>query len=155
MRYLIALLALAGVVVSGLALHVHTMDPGATPPCAVSEHWDCGVVNHGRYSVFPPRSFDETPDSKAKHVPVAVIGIAGYLMMAAAALFGRLRIVLWLSQVGFLCAVVLSFLEAYVIEKWCIYCLWSQVIVATILAITAVTLYLQGRRRVRTAGFAA
>ncbi len=44
MRYLIALLALAGIVVSSMALHIHYMDTSAVPPCSVSEHWDCGTV---------------------------------------------------------------------------------------------------------------
>ena len=55
MRFLIALLAIAGLVVSILALKVHNMDPSQAPPCAVSEHWDCGAVNHSRFAVFPPR----------------------------------------------------------------------------------------------------
>ena len=46
LRVLVAILAVAGVVVSVLALRVHNMDPGLAPPCAVSEHWDCGAVNH-------------------------------------------------------------------------------------------------------------
>ena len=145
MRFLIALLALAGLVVSVLALRVHNMDPAATPPCAVSEHWDCGIVNHSRYSVFPAITSDEAPGTK--HVPVAVIGIAGYALIAIAALFGRLWIVFELTQIGFFCAAFLSYLEAYVIQTWCIYCVWSQAIVAAILLTTIVALVM--RRRVR------
>ena len=43
---------------------------------------------------------------------------------------------LLLAEVGFFFAAMLSYLEAYVIQKWCIYCLWSQAIVATILVVT-------------------
>ena len=96
MRFLIALLAIAGLVVSVLALKVHNMDPGQAPPCAVSEHWDCGAVNHSRFAVFPPRSFDENPNAKG-HLPVAIVGIAGYALIALLALFGRLWIVLHLA----------------------------------------------------------
>jgi hypothetical protein len=81
MRFVIALLAIAGLVVSVLALKVHNMDPAAAPPCAVSEHWDCGAVNHSRFAVFPPRSFDEAPNAKG-HLPVAIAGIAGYGLIA-------------------------------------------------------------------------
>src|ERR1700734_1714404 len=92
MRYLIALLAVAGLGGRPRALHVHNMDPNAAPPCAVSEHWDCGTVNHSKYSVFPPLSFDEKPGKI--HIPVAALGIVGYALIAVFALFGRLRLVL-------------------------------------------------------------
>jgi vitamin-K-epoxide reductase (warfarin-sensitive) len=145
MKYLVALLALAGMVVSGMALRVHYQDPNAAPPCAVTEKFDCGAVNHSRFAVFPPRTFDE--DAKAgKHIPVAMLGIIGYALMAGFALRGRMWIVLELAQVGFVLAAFLSYLEAYVLEKWCIYCLWSQGIVATILLVTAGTLLVRWRQ---------
>ena len=145
MRYLIALLALAGVVVSSLALRVHTMDPGAAPPCSVSEHWDCGTVNHSKYSVFPPLSFDETPGKV--HIPVSVFGIVGYGLIAVFALLGRLRIVLELARIGFFFAAFLTYLEAYIIEMWCIYCVWSQGIIAAIVLATVAALLLRRKRR--------
>jgi uncharacterized membrane protein len=145
MRYLIALLALAGLTVSALALHVHYMDPASAPPCAVSEHWDCGTVNHSKYSVFPPTTFDEKPG--AIHIPVALIGILGYALIAVFAVAGRLRIVLELARAGFFCAAFLTYIEAYIIQTWCIYCVWSQGIVAAILLATVIALLLRRRRR--------
>ena len=145
MKYLIAVLAVAGVVVSSLALRIHYMDPADAPPCAVSEHWDCGTVNHGKYSVFPPMSFDEKPG--AVHIPVAAIGIAGYVAIALFALLGRLRIVLELARVGFFCAAFLTYIEAYIIETWCIYCVWSQAIIAAIVVLTVAALLMRRRRR--------
>lgn len=144
MKFLIALLAVAGLVVSVLALKVHNMDPNAAPPCAVSEHWDCGAVNHSRFAVFPPRTFDEAPNSKG-HVPVALIGIIGYALIALIALAGRLGVVLLLAEGGFLCAGFLSYLEAFVMEKWCIYCVWSQGLMTAILLTTLVALFLKRR----------
>jgi len=152
MRFLIALLAIAGLVVSVLALKVHNMDPAAAPPCAVSEHWDCGAVNHSRFAVFPPRSFDEAPNAKG-HLPVAVVGIAGYALIALLALFGRLWTVLHLAEFGFMCACFLSYLEAFVMEKWCIYCVWSQGLMTAILLLTVVAIVLR-RRAARRSIFA-
>jgi uncharacterized membrane protein len=145
MKYLIALLAVAGLVVSALALRVHFMDPNAVPPCAVTEQFDCGAVNHSRFSVFPPRTFDEDPNSTRLHIPVAAVGIVGYALIAIFALLGRLRIVLEFARVGFLCAAFLTYLEAYVIEKWCIYCVWSQVIISAIVVANVVALFLRRR----------
>lgn len=117
MRYWIACLALAGVVVSILALRVHYST--GTEPCSINERWDCGVVNHS--------SFAET-----MHVPVAAIGIAGYLMLAALALL-RLRFPLFLAALaGCGIALRLTFIEEYVLQVWCLYCVISQTIIAAV-----------------------
>ncbi len=147
MRYLIALLAIAGIVVSFLALRVHNQAPGDAPPCAVTERFDCGAVNHSRYAVFPPRTFDEDPNSNHVHVPVATLGIAGYALIAAFALLGRLGVVFELAQVGFFFAAFLTYIEAYVLQKWCIYCLCSQAIVTIIFALAAAVLLWRWRQR--------
>ena len=76
MRYLIAILALAGVVVSALALHVHYSTE--TEPCSINEKWDCGIVNHSQFA-------------EIAHIPVAAIGIAGYLALAGLALCAGAR----------------------------------------------------------------
>ena len=151
MKYLIALLAVAGMVISSMALHVHLMDPSAAPPCAVSEHWDCGAVNHSKYATFPPTTFgdlDESgkPKPGSTRIPVATLGIIGYAAIAIFALMGRFWIVLELSQIGFFFAAFLSYIEKYILEKWCIYCVWSQVTVTAILAVSIVAVVLQRRK---------
>ena len=138
LRGLVAVIAVAGIVVSSLALKVHYMDPGLAPPCAVDVHWDCGAVTHSRYAVFPPTSFDEDPASKKIHIPVATLGIIGYSLIAIFALLGRWWIVLQLAEIGFFSAGLLTYLEAFVLQKWCIYCVWSQCLVTAILLLTIV-----------------
>src|SRR5258708_35293905 len=125
MQYVVALLAVAGIVVSVMALRVHYMDPALAPPCAVTEKFDCGAVNHSRFAVFPPRTFDEDPKA-GHHIPVAALGIAGYALIAVLALTGRWWLVFAAAQVGVLFAAVLSYIEAYVVEEWCHYWLWAQ-----------------------------
>ena len=121
MRYLIALLALAGVVVSALALRVH-YDTG-TEPCSINEKWDCGIVNH-------------SPFAEILHIPVAAIGIAGYLAMAGLALVRRRRwlLVLTLGALGF--SLYLTYIEKYVLEVYCIYCVTSFGIVTIMTALS-------------------
>ena len=109
----------------------------------MTEKFDCGAVNHGKYSVFPPyplMSLTRTGNCirTSSHIPVAIIGIVGYSLIGIFALLGRMRIVLELARIGFFCAAFLSYLEAYVIQKWCIYCLWSQCIIAAILVASVV-----------------
>ena len=115
MAYVLALLALAGAVVSGLALHVHYSTD--TQPCDINEKWDCGVVNHSRFA-------------EIDHVPVAAIGIAGYLVLGGLVL-ARQRFLLFLAALGGLgFALRLTFIEQYALEVWCLYCAISQAIIA-------------------------
>jgi vitamin-K-epoxide reductase (warfarin-sensitive) len=141
MRYLIALLALAGIIDSALALRIHYEDPAKAPPCAVTEKFDCGAVNHSRFAVFPPASFDEAPGSSKLHVPIALIGMIGYLLIGVCAFLRMPWLTLHLSEAGFAAAVFLSYLEAYVLEKWCIYCLWSLGIVTAILVCSIIGVF--------------
>lgn len=150
LRYLIVLLAIAGIIDSTMALRVHYIDPSQAPPCAVTEKFDCGAVNHSRFAVFPPRTFDEDPKA-GSHIPVAFVGIAGYAAIAVLALMGRWWLLFEVAQIGFLCACFLSYLEAYVLEKWCIYCLWSQGLIAAILLLSIAGLVMLRRNSARAA----
>src|ERR1700761_3250558 len=117
MRYIIALLAIAGIAVSTLALRIHySMD---APPCDINAHWDCGIVNHSRYSVI-------------HGIPVAGIGIAGYAAIAILALIRRYRLLLAASLVGLAFTLYLTSIEARVLQIWCLYCVISQSIMALI-----------------------
>ena len=115
MRYLIAILALAGVVVSSLALKVH-YDTG-TEPCSINERWDCGIVNHSSYAVIG-------------HIPVAAIGIGGYLAMALLALARRRFLLPVAALLGLGFALYLSHVEKDILQVWCLYCVISQAIIA-------------------------
>ena len=122
MRYWIALLALAGAVVAGLALRVHYSTE--TEPCSINEKWDCGIVNHSPYAVLGP-------------VPVAALGIAGYLALAALALGGWRKLVLLGAVVGLGFSLYLTHIEKDVLMVWCVYCVTSLAIVSlmTLLAL--------------------
>jgi vitamin-K-epoxide reductase (warfarin-sensitive) len=110
MRYLIALLALAGIVVSALALQVHYST--ATEPCDINAKWDCGIVNH-------------SPFAEVLHIPVAAIGIAGYLALAGLAITRRRRLLALLAAVALGFSLYLTYIEKYVLEVYCIYCVTS------------------------------
>ncbi len=118
MRYLLIVLALAGVIVSVLALRAH-YETG-TQPCDINEHWDCGIVNHSSFAMMD-------------HVPVAVIGIAGYLLLGILAFFRRRYLLLLAAFAAFCFALRLTMIEQYALMIWCLYCVISQCIIALIL----------------------
>jgi uncharacterized membrane protein len=115
MRYLITLLALAGVVVSSLALHVHFSTE--VQPCSINEKWDCGVVNH-------------SPFAEIAHIPVALLGIVGYLALAGLALARRRELLLAAALIGLGFALYLTHIEKDVLQVWCLYCVISQGLIA-------------------------
>jgi uncharacterized membrane protein len=49
--------------------------------------------------------------------------------------------------VGFFFAAFLSYIEAFILEKWCIYCVWSQGIIAALFLLSALALLLEWRKR--------
>jgi vitamin-K-epoxide reductase (warfarin-sensitive) len=132
MRYVIAVLALAGAVVSGLALQVHYT--AGTAPCSISEKWDCGIVNHSSYSLIGG-------------VPVALIGIIGYLVLLWLGL-ARQRVVVLLASLGGLgFALYLAHIERDLIGVWCLYCVISLAIIATIPVLSIIWLIAEAVRR--------
>jgi len=121
LRYLLALLAIAGVVVSVLALRVHYSTESA--PCSINEKWDCGIVNHSPYA-------------EIRGVPVAAIGIAGYLLIAALAILRRRGLLLLAVLIGMAFALYLTNIEAKVLGVYCVYCVISQGIIAALLLLS-------------------
>jgi uncharacterized membrane protein len=117
MRYLMAMLAIAGVVVSMLALHVHYSTE--TQPCSINEKWDCGVVNH-------------SPFAEIAHIPVAAIGIAGYLALAGLAFLRQRALTFLAAEAGLGFALWLTFIEEYVLQVWCLYCVISLGVIVLI-----------------------
>lgn len=132
MRYLIALLALAGVVVSTMALRIHYSTD--TQPCSINEKWDCGIVNH-------------SPFAEVAHVPVAAIGIAGYLVLAGLSLARRRWLVLAAAVVGLGFSLYLTHIEKDVLQVWCLYCVTSLGIISAITLLSLGLAVLGSRRR--------
>jgi vitamin-K-epoxide reductase (warfarin-sensitive) len=117
MRFLLMTLALAGVIVSALALHVHYSND--VEPCDINEKWDCGIVNH-------------SPFAEIVGIPVAALGIVGYLAIGVFS-FRRLRALAFLfALVAFGYALYLSHIEKDVLQVWCVYCVISQCLIALI-----------------------
>ena len=111
MRNVLVLLAALGIVVSALALREHYRTEGDSP-CSINERWDCGIVNHSPYAMLAG-------------IPVAALGIAGYLLMGAFAWRRSYGMVLASALAGLVYSLYLARIEAHVLGVWCIYCVIS------------------------------
>jgi vitamin-K-epoxide reductase (warfarin-sensitive) len=132
MRFLLALLAVAGVAVSYLALRVHYSTE--TAPCSINEKWDCGIVNRSPYA-------------EIGHVPVAAIGIGGYIVLAALALARRRRLVVGASLIGLGFSLYLTHIEKDVLLVWCLYCVISLGIISLITLLSLAWAFVDRPRR--------
>ena len=121
MRYVLMLLAVTGVVASTLALREHYRT--GESPCSINAKWDCGTVNKSPFAVV-------------WGVPIAAIGIGGYLVLGGLAFkrsYPRL-LDLTLMSLGF--SLYLAHIEKEVLGVWCIYCVISLGIIALMSLLT-------------------
>jgi uncharacterized membrane protein len=110
--------------VSALALREHYRT--GSSPCSINERWDCGIVNHSPYAMLAG-------------IPVAILGIAGYLLMGALAWRRAYRLVLAAALLGLAFSLYLAHIEAHVLGVWCIYCVISLGDISLITLLTLAT----------------
>jgi uncharacterized membrane protein len=134
---LIAGLALGGVLVSCLSLY-HHYGTSATSYCDIGENFNCDIVNRSTYS-------------KIGGVPVALIGIFGYLAVLTLATFFRNRaetpaLLSVASLAGLTFALYLTYIEGFVLAAWCVLCLSSLSFIFAIAVLSSV-LWMHSARR--------
>jgi len=125
----IAVLGGAGIVVSAVSLQRHYAK-SATAFCDFGQRFDCDIVNRSEYSTVVG-------------IPVAGIGIVGYGVLLILATVYRSRAqtplrLLVLAFAGLAFALYLTYVEGYVLETWCILCLSSLGLIATITGLAGV-----------------
>ena len=104
------ILSLVGLVVATLALRVHYSTE--TEPCSINEKWDCGIVNHSPYAMLGP-------------VPVAAIGMTGYVILGLLALLRRKRLLFAAALIGLGFSLYFTHIEKDVLMVWCLFCVGS------------------------------
>jgi len=125
----IAVLAIAGVAVSSVSLD-HHFRKSKTTYCDYGQSFNCDIVNRSEYSTVAG-------------VPVALIGILGYVALLAFATFYREKaetpgILVLGSIAGLGFALYLTYIEKYVLFAWCILCLSSLAIIFSITALSTI-----------------
>lgn len=120
---LIAVLSLAGVIVSAVSLQRHYAR-SATTYCEFGQKFNCDIVNRSVYSTI-------------EGIPVAGIGVVGYAALFVLATFWRERAetpnrLLGAAIGGLAFALYLTYIEAYELMTWCILCLTSLLLISLI-----------------------
>jgi uncharacterized membrane protein len=134
---LIAGLAVLGIVVSGVSLQ-HHFAKSKTGYCDFGQNFNCDIVNRSQYSSIAG-------------IPVAGIGIAGYLALLAFATLYREKaetpaLLALMGLGGLLFAVYLTYVEGFILQAWCILCLSSLTLILLITVTSALLLWQTMRR---------
>jgi vitamin-K-epoxide reductase (warfarin-sensitive) len=134
MRWVLIVLAVVGIAASSLALREHYRTDAS--PCSINEKWDCGIVNHSPYAML-------------FGVPVADIGIAGYLLLGVLAFKKAYRVMLIAALGGLGFALHLAHIESVVLGVWCIYCAISLGVISSISLLVMGTVIVDSMSRTR------
>ena len=134
MRYILLILALLGAVASSLALREHYRPYGESV-CDINDHWDCGIVNHSPFAVFP--------FSQPHGIPVADVGIAGYFLLGILALRRMYKIMLGLAVPGLAFSLYLAHIEKDVLGVWCLYCAISLGVITVIVLLLFIAQFIR------------
>lgn len=120
MRYIIAVLGIAGILVSFLALVAHYDAPVQQIDVLRSgSHWNSAYVNQSAYA-------------EVHGLPVAVFGIAGYGLVVVLALLRRKALTVYSTGIGVAYALYLTNIEAHILQAWCVYCVSSLILIVLI-----------------------
>ena len=117
MRWVLVVLCVAGIVAASLALREHYREDAS--PCSINERWDCGIVNKSPFAVV-------------MGIPVAMIGIVGYLLLGALAFKRAYRLMLLAALPALAFSLYLAHIEKDVLGVWCIYCVISLGIISLV-----------------------
>ena len=132
----IAVLAVGGIIISSISLQ-HHYTTSESSFCNISENLNCDLVNRSVYS-------------KILGIPVALVGILGYLLLLSLATIYRgdpqtPKVLLGASGLGLGFALYLTYIEGFVLAVWCILCLTSLFLIFDIAVLSAILIFRSAR----------
>jgi uncharacterized membrane protein len=128
-------LAVIGIVIAGYLTWTEVIH--VSPICVQGNSWDCAGVNTSVYSRIGP-------------IPVAVLGLVGYLAILATLLFesvvpffaSRGKVLIFcMTLFGLLFSGYLTAIEAFVLRLWCIWCVGSAITMTALFIVSFARLW--------------
>ena len=147
----ISILGLIGVYLSGHLTYLH-FAPDAAEFCSFSAEWDCDKVNKSKWSYI---------DVVFMEIPVSILGLLTYLVFFIVPLLvvkgvdftrmpkavglrrlnnfftqkGVMTMLLLLAGAGVLFSLYLTYIEAFILKTFCLYCVLQQVVIVLIVVL--------------------
>ena len=117
---MVMVLCILGILVAGYLAYLYYSNNHSV--CDINKTFDCTSVHESDYAVL-------------FGIPVAIIGFVGYFAIMFFSLW-YFKMVKWISLFGALFSMRLTWAEIFVIQKYCIFCLISQVVIIAIFLIS-------------------
>lgn len=138
----IVFLAFAAMGVTAYLVYMHYA-PEASDVCEINEQFNCDIVNKSQWSYIPIGSFE---------FPVAILGFLYYLGVFVGTIgvlkgwkftkihkwfepMNVIRLMRWITIPGLLFTLYLTYIEAFVLYTFCLFCVIQQVLIIFILAL--------------------
>jgi uncharacterized membrane protein len=138
----VVLLSFLAMLVTAYLTYMH-FDPGASSFCTINETLNCDIVNQSPWSIV---------DLGFVEIPVAIMGFVTYLILFVVPIglikkwnYQKihkwlrpgivLKLLKWLSIVGFVFSLYLTYIEAFVLQAWCLLCVAQQILIFVIMVL--------------------
>jgi len=116
----VIILCVLGVLVAGYLGYMYYSDNHSV--CDINATFACTPVHDSSFAML-------------LGIPVALIGLVGYLLIMLFAMF-QFKYVKWIALFGALFSMRLTWAEFFVIHALCVFCLVSQVIIIAIFLVS-------------------
>ncbi len=151
--WIVVISALLALPVTGYLIYMHYA-PEASDFCEINDTLNCDIVNKSQWSYIDLGFVD---------VPVAIMGFVTYLIFFVVGI-GLLRswkfenvwkglnrnvvimLLRWLAVVGFLFSLYLTYIEAFVLQAWCVFCIAQQILIFIIMVMMLLTIKFTGKK---------
>lgn len=138
----VVVLSIIGFIIALYLVYMHYV-PEASEFCTFSESFNCDKVNKSPWSYL---------DLGFTEIPVAIMGASAYLLIMVVSImlikkvrFQRihkifrpgivLRLLRYFVIFSFLFSLYLTYIEAFVLYAWCLFCVAQQIIIAIIMVL--------------------
>lgn len=132
-------LSILGMFTTAYLVYIH-YQPEAGSFCTINETINCDIVNKSEWSYF---------DLGFIEIPVSILGFLTYLIIGGGALMvvkkvkfqkihsflregNVLRLLRYFAIFAFVFSLYLTYIEAFVLEAWCLLCVTHQFVIAII-----------------------